>query len=157
MANAFQTATLITNEVLRIAHNASAFLGNMNTDYEANWKGKYAPGSTVYARRPVQFTIRDGAAVNLQDLTDSTVPITVNPEMGIDFAVQEFDLVTAIRNDGGIDKAFRERFLKPAGLRSSSASICASLACWMASWSASPICCIFAINSAGFTCLSASG
>ena len=69
MANAFQTATIITNEVLRIAHNSSAFLGHMNTDYESNWKGKYAPGSTVYARRPVQFTIRDGATASLQDLT----------------------------------------------------------------------------------------
>ena len=28
MANALVTSTVITNEVLRIAHNASAFLGN---------------------------------------------------------------------------------------------------------------------------------
>ena len=117
MATAIQTATLITNEVLRIAHNNSAFLGNMGTDYEKNWKGKYAPGSTVYARRPVQFTIRSGAAANIQDITDSTVPIVVQPELGIDFAISDFDLTTAIRNDGSIDKAFRERFLKPAGLR----------------------------------------
>ena len=94
MATAIQTATLITNEVLRIAHNNSAFLGNMGTDYEKNWKGKYAPGSTVYARRPVQFTIRSGAAANIQDLTDSTVPIVVQPELGIDFAISDFDLTT---------------------------------------------------------------
>ena len=117
MANSIQTATLITNEVLRIAHNNSAFLGNMGTDYEKNWKGKYAPGSTVYARRPVQFTIRSGAAANIQDTTDSTVPIVVQPELGIDFAISDFDLATAIRNDGSIDKAFRDRYLKPAGLR----------------------------------------
>lgn len=117
MANAFETATLITNEVVRIAHNSSAFLGRMNTDYEKEWKGKYAPGATVYARRPVQFTIRNGATASVQDLTDSKVAITVNPEMGIDFAVTDFDLTMAIRNDGSIDKAFRERFLKPAGLR----------------------------------------
>lgn len=117
MPNAFQTATLITNEVLRIAHNNSAFLGNMNTDYQQNWKGKYAPGSTVQARRPVQFTIRSGATANVQDITDSTVPIVVQPELGIDFAISDFDLTVAIRNDGSIDKAFRDRFLKPAGLR----------------------------------------
>lgn len=117
MANAFQTAQLITNEVLRIAHNQSAFLGNMNTDYESSWTGKYAPGSTVYARRPVQFTIRNGAVANLQDITESTVPIVVQPELGIDFQVTDFDLTTAVRADGSIDKAFRERFLKPAGLR----------------------------------------
>lgn len=117
MANAIQTATLITNEVLRIAHNNSAFLGNMSTDYEKNWKGKYAPGSTVKARRPVQFTIRSGATANVQDITDSTVDIVVQPEIGIDFAVSDFDLTTAVRNDGSIDKAFRDRYLKPAGLR----------------------------------------
>lgn len=117
MANAFQTATLITNETLRIAHNASAFLGRMNTDYQKEWKGRYAAGSTVYARRPVQFTMRSGAAANVQDLTESTVPIVVNPEIGIDFAVSDFDLTTAVRNDGSIDKAFRDRYLKPAGLR----------------------------------------
>lgn len=117
MANAFEVATLITNETLRIAHNASAFLGNVNADYEKEWKGKYAPGATVYARRPVQFTIRDGAAVNLQDITESKVAITVNPELGIDFAVSDFDLTMSVRNDGSIDKAFRDRYLKPAGLR----------------------------------------
>lgn len=117
MANSLQTATLITNEVLRIAHNNSAFLGNMTTDYEKQWKGKYAPGSTVYARRPVQFTIRTGAAANIQDITESTVPIVVQPELGIDFAISDFDLTTAVRNDGSIDKAFRDRYLKPAGLR----------------------------------------
>lgn len=117
MANALQTSTLITNEVLRIAHNTSAFLGNMNTDYDKMWNGKYAPGSTIQARRPVQFTIRNGATANIQDITESTVPVVVNPELGIDFAVSDFELATAVRNDGSIDDAFRTRYLKPAGLR----------------------------------------
>lgn len=118
MANAFQTATIITNEMVRIIHNTSAFLGHMNTDFDNRWgEGQYAPGSTVYARRPVQFTIRNGATANVQDITESTVPITVQPELGIDFAVQEYDLVTAVQNNGQIDKTFRDRFLKPAALR----------------------------------------
>jgi hypothetical protein len=117
MPNALQTSTLIVNEVLRIAHNSSAFLGRMNTDYEATWKGKYAPGATVYARNPVQFTIRSGATANIQDITESTTPVTVQPELGIDFAVSDFDLTLAVKNDGSVSKAFRERYLKPAGLR----------------------------------------
>lgn len=117
MPNSIQVSTLITNEVLRIAHNNSAFLGRMNSDFDKNWNGKYAPGSTVYARRPVQFTIRSGATASIQDITESTVPIVVNPEIGIDFAVSDFELATAVRNDGTVDKAFRERYLKPAGLR----------------------------------------
>jgi len=117
MANSLQTSTLITNEVLRIAHNNSAFLGRMNTDHDDKWKGKYAPGSSLQVRRPVQFTIRSGATANIQDVTESTTTLTVQPEIGIDFAVSSFELATAVRNDGSVDKAFRERYLKPAGLR----------------------------------------
>lgn len=117
MANSLQTATIVTNEVLRIAHNNSAFLGNMNTDHDEKWKGKYAPGSTLKVRRPVQFTMRSGAAANIQDVTESTVDLVVQPEIGIDFAVSSYELATAVRNDGSVDKAFRDRYLKPAGLR----------------------------------------
>lgn len=117
MANALIQSTLITNEVLRVAHNTSAFLGRMNTTYEKEWRGKYAPGASVYARRPVQYTIRSGATASIQDLTESSVEITVQPELGIDFAVSDFDLSMSVRNDGSIDKAFRERYLVPAGKR----------------------------------------
>lgn len=117
MANALETSTLITNEVARIAHNASAFLGRMNTDHEKEWAGKYAPGSTVRARMPVQFTVRTGATASVQDITDSYVPIVVQPEIGIDFSLSDYDLSLSIRNDGSIDKGFKDRFLKPAGLR----------------------------------------
>ncbi len=117
MANALQTATIVTNEVLRVAHNNSAFLGNMSTDHDDKWKGKYAPGATLKVRRPVQFTIRNGATANIQDLTESTVDLTVQPEIGIDFAVSNYELATAVKADGSVDKAFRDRYLKPAGLR----------------------------------------
>ena len=50
MANAHVTATVITNDVLRIAHNASAFLGHTNSDYKESWNGEYKPGTTVKAR-----------------------------------------------------------------------------------------------------------
>ncbi len=117
MANSLQTSTLITNEVLAIAHNNSAFLGRMNTDYDGAWDGKYAPGATLKARRPVQFTVRSGATANIQDVTESTVDVTVQPELGIDFAVSNYELATSVRNDGSVDSAFRERYLKPAGMR----------------------------------------
>lgn len=117
MANALVTSTIITNEVLRIAHNNSAFLGNMNTDYDDKWKGQVKPGATIKARRPVQYTTRDGAAANIQDLTESSVDVTVQPELGIDFAVSNFELATAIGSNGKVNPDFERRYLKPAGLK----------------------------------------
>lgn len=117
MANALITSTVITNEVLRIAHNASAFLGNMNTDYDDKWQGQYKPGQTVNARRPVQFTHRNGSTANVQDITESSVPITVQPELGIDFAVSSNDLALSIGSNGNVSKYFKQRYLQPAGLK----------------------------------------
>jgi P22 coat protein - gene protein 5 len=117
MANALVTSTVVTNEVLRIAHNASAFLGNMNTDYDDKWQGQYKPGQTVNARRPVQFTHRTGSTANIQDITESSVPVTVQPELGIDFAVSSNELALSIGSNGNVSKEFKDRYLKPAGLK----------------------------------------
>ena len=117
MANALITSTVITNEVLRIAHNASAFLGNMNTDYDDKWQGQYKPGQTVNARRPVQFTHRTGSTANVQDITESSVPVTVQPELGVDFAVSSNDLALSIGSNGNVSKEFKQRYLMPAGLK----------------------------------------
>jgi hypothetical protein len=117
MANAHVTATVITNDVLRIAHNSSAFLGNINTDYKESWSGEYKPGTTVKARAPVQFTHRDGETASVQDITERSVDVTLEPLLGLDFAVGLTDLTTSVGKDGKVDPAFRERYLKPAGMK----------------------------------------
>ena len=117
MSNALITATVVTNEVLRIAHNASAFLGNVNSDYDKAWDGQYKPGTTVKARGPVQFTHRDGETANVQDVTERSVDVTLQPLLGLDFQVGSTDLTTSVGSNGSVNKAFQERYLKPAGLK----------------------------------------
>lgn len=117
MANALVTATVVTNEVLRIAHNASAFLGNVNTDYKDSWTGELKPGSTVKARAPVQFTHRDGETASVQDVTERTVDVSLEPLLGLDFAVGSTELATSIGSNGQVSKDFQMRYLKPAGLK----------------------------------------
>ena len=117
MANSLITSTVITNEVLRIAHNASAFLGNVNSDYDAAWDGKYKPGQTIKARGPVQFTHRDGETASVQDVTERSVDVTLQPLLGLDFAIGSTDLTSSVGSNGGVSKEFKERYLKPAGLK----------------------------------------
>ena len=117
MANAHVASTIITNEVLRIAHNNSVFVGNTNTDYDDAWSKELAPGNTVKARAPVQFTHRDGETASVQDITEASVDITLQPLLGIDFALNLTDMVTAVGSNGVINERFRERYVKPAGLK----------------------------------------
>jgi hypothetical protein len=117
MANALTTSQVITNEVLRIAHNSSAFLGNTNSDYKDSWEKDLKPGQQVNARAPVQFTHRDGETANPQDITERSVPITLQPLLGLDFAIGSTELTTSVGSDGKVSKAFKERYLKPAGMK----------------------------------------
>jgi len=117
MANALITSTVITNEVLRIAHNSSAFLGNVNTDYSDAWSGQYKPGSTIKARGPVQFTTRDGDTASVQDVTERSVDVPLQALLGIDFSVGSTELTTSVGSNGNVSKEFKDRYLNPAGLK----------------------------------------
>jgi hypothetical protein len=117
VANALITSQIITNEVLRIAHNNSAFLGNVNTDYDKSWSKEMKPGQTLNIRAPVQFTHRDGETANVQDITEASVPLTLEPLLGLDFPVGSTELATSIESSNQIGKVFRERYVKPAGLK----------------------------------------
>ena len=111
MANAIITSSIITNETLRILHNESAFLGNINTEYEDQFANKgMKAGSVVNVRQPVQYTIRDGATINIQDVNEVTVPITMEAEFGIDWAFSDYDLKLSIDE-------FSKRYLAPAAKR----------------------------------------
>lgn len=117
MANALITSQIITNEVLRIAHNNSAFLGNTNSDFKDAWDKDLKPGQTIQARAPVQFTHRTGEVANPQDITERSVPITLQPLLGLDFPIGSTELSTSVGSNGNVSKAFKERYLKPAGLK----------------------------------------
>ncbi len=111
MANSLITSSIITMGTLEALHNSSAFLGSINTDYDDQFaKGGAKAGATINVRRPVQYTVRSGNAANLQDINETTVPITLQPEFGIDWAFQDYDLSLSI------DK-FSSRYLEPAGKR----------------------------------------
>lgn len=111
MANSLITSSMITAETLDVLHNKSAFLKTINTEYKDEFaKTGAKAGTTVNVRRPVQFTVRSGAVASLQDVNETTTPITIDPEFGIDWAFSDFDLTLSI------DK-FRERYLEPAGAR----------------------------------------
>lgn len=118
MTATLQTSQLIANDVLRIAHNNSAFLGNVRTDYQSLYANSgMKPGQTISMRKPMQFTTRSGATANIQDSNEQTVSLTLNPELGVDFDISDNVLATAVGNGGSINEDFRERWIKPAGLK----------------------------------------
>jgi hypothetical protein len=86
-------------------------LGNINTEFEDQFAKKgLKAGSVINVRRPVQLTVRDGAVASIQDVNETTVPITMEQEFGIDWAFSDYDLTLTIDE-------FTKRYLEPAGKR----------------------------------------
>lgn len=111
MSNNLITSDMITNETLRVLHNNLGLAGTIDRQYDDSFARTGAKaGQTINIRRPVQATIRSGNTASLQDINETTTPLTIGQPFGIDWAFSDVDLALSI------DK-FSERYLQPFGKR----------------------------------------
>lgn len=115
MANTFLSPTIITREALRILHANLNFIGNINRQYDdrfansgASPSGKIGPSLLI--RMPNQFTVRSGATISTQDITETTQTLTVATIKGVDWVMTQSDLTLTIDQ-------YSQRYLQPAMAR----------------------------------------
>jgi hypothetical protein len=53
----------------------------------------------------------------VQDVTERSVDVTLQPLLGLDFAVGSTELTSSVGSNGNVSKEFKDRYLKPAGLK----------------------------------------
>jgi hypothetical protein len=111
MANSLLSPTIITREALRILHANLNFIGSINRQYDnkfanegASPSGKIGPSLTI--RLPNEFTVRSGATLQVQDVTEATTTLTVGTQKGVDVNFGVADLTLSVDE-------FSARYLKP--------------------------------------------
>jgi hypothetical protein len=67
----------------------------------------YEVGSSINVKRPMDFTVRDGAVMSVQDTTEGQFTLSVDKRKGIDFSFTSQELTLDI-------KELSERVIKPA-------------------------------------------
>lgn len=110
MANTTLTADIIAKEALMILDNELVMAKKVFRGYEEDFSKRingYTVGETISIRRPTDFTVRDGATMNLQDVTEGKTTITIDQQKGIDFSFSSSDLTLQIKD-------LSERVIKPA-------------------------------------------
>ena len=108
MANTLLTPTIITKETLRVLHANLTFVNNINTEYDAQFAKSGAKiGSTLTIRKPNQYTVRSGAVMSVQDITEPSTTLTVNTQKGVDMNFTSADLTMTIDQ-------FSARYIQPA-------------------------------------------
>lgn len=67
----------------------------------------YEVGSTITIRRPMDFTVRNGAVMDVQNVTEGKLTMSVDKRKGVDFAFTSQDLTLNI-------KQLSDRVIRPA-------------------------------------------
>lgn len=111
MANQLLTIGMITNEALRVLENNLAATKYVRRDLDDNYgKTNAKIGTVLNVRKPPRYVGRTGQALQLEDATETSVPVTLNKQFGVDIAFTSQDLALSIDQ-------FSERFVSPAVAR----------------------------------------
>jgi hypothetical protein len=106
MADTILTPTIIAKEALTQLDN-NLQMGNLvYRDYEAEF-GPTKIGATVTIRRPVQFTVASGATLQIQDVQEGSLTLSVDTQKHVGFDFLTVDLTLSISD-------FSTRYIKPA-------------------------------------------
>jgi len=110
MVNTTLTADIIAKEAVMLLDNELVMAKQVFRGYEEEFSKNingYEVGETITIRKPTDFTVRDGATMSTQDVTEGKTTITVNKRKGIDFKFTSQDLTLKIGQ-------LSERVIKPA-------------------------------------------
>ena len=113
MANVIKTLSAgdITRKALSILHNKLVFCKTINRQYDSRFAKTGAKnGGTLLIREPNQFTVRTGATMDTQDVSESTQALTVATQKGVDVNFSSVELTLSLDD-------FSERILDPAMAR----------------------------------------
>lgn len=108
MGNSLLDISMITKESARILKNNLGLAKSVNRQYDDSFARSGAKiGSVINIRKPVRFTVTTGPALNLQDITDQSVALTLNTQAHVDFQFSSKDMGLSVDE-------FGPRYLNPA-------------------------------------------
>ena len=108
MANTLLTISMITREALRVLENNLTFAKGVNRNYDDKFAVEGAKiGDTLNVRKPARYTGRSGQALSIEDHTETSTPLVLSNQFGVDVQFTSKDLALSLDD-------FSDRFLKPA-------------------------------------------
>jgi hypothetical protein len=111
MPNTFEYVTWLAMECLDLLESKRSVSQFFNTDYNKEFKQKFAVGDSVQVPFPQQFTVRNGLSYNPQTINRRHATISFDEPFGIDFEWDSAEVY--LRAPRGRDKVSKE-ILEPA-------------------------------------------
>jgi hypothetical protein len=115
MANVTLTADIIAAKALDILDNNLVMAKKVYRGHESEFSKKvngYKVGETITIRKPNQFTVREGATAQIQDVVEGTTTMSVDKQRGVDFQFSSADMTLEI--DEFEDRVLKDPMIKLA-------------------------------------------
>lgn len=107
MANSLLTINMITREAVRLWKNTNAFIQNIDQQYDDSFAKVGAKiGTQLRVRLPNDYTVRTGAAAQIQDTTEQSTTLVVATQQGVDVSFSSVDRTMSLDD-------YSERVLAP--------------------------------------------
>lgn len=108
MANTLLTIGMITQETLAVIKNTLGFTRNVNRQYDDRFAVSGAKiGDTINVRKPARYVGRVGQAVSIEDITETSIPVVLTTQRGVDLTFSTSDMALKIDQ-------FSSRIIRPA-------------------------------------------
>lgn len=110
MSNEVLTPDIIASEALRVLDNNLVMAKLVHRDYDSEFNKSingYKVGDEISIRRPTDFTVREGAVVDMQDVVEGKTTIKIDTQQGVDFRFTSTDMTLKIEE-------LSERVITPA-------------------------------------------
>lgn len=99
---------MITREALRVLENNLTFTKHVTRSYDDQFGRSGAKiGNVLNVRKPPRYIGRSGAPMQIEDSVETSVPITLDTQFGVDIQFSSTELTLHIDD-------FSDRFIKPA-------------------------------------------
>src|SRR6516225_1124822 len=99
---------MITREAMRILENNLTFTKYVRRDFDSQYGQAGAKiGTVLNIRKPPRYVGRVGQGLALEDATETSVPLALTTQRGVDIAFTSQDLTLSIDD-------FSDRFIRPA-------------------------------------------
>ena len=103
----------VVKEATKAFMNTRLFSGFVRNEYRSDFEERGAKkGDTIFVRRPAQFRVRTGAGMEIQDVHEDKVPVTLPEQKGVDFQFSARELTIDIDKGGN---EYSKRWIRPAG------------------------------------------
>lgn len=105
--NTLLTSTLITRETMRVLENNLTIVKCINRQFDDKFGVEGAKiGQIVNARKPIRVVGRVGQGASIEPITETSVPVPLTTQAGVDLEISQADLLLKIDD-------FGDRLLKP--------------------------------------------